>query len=181
MKTYPLLEQNRFLALLRTTFCALVIAGASLTLPSAEAGRPFPASGNYSPCFVKIDEQHVGQNTIITYSVSATTTGTFTGALIEGIERDVVHANGSITFEGSAIFITPPTGEPCGTLVFRYTGQGNIYTHEESGHFTGGQGTGCLAGIHSVGTFEGVLGAVREGCDDAGDNVSYSGRYWFAP
>ena len=40
MKTYSWLNQNRFLSHLRTSFCALAIVGASLTLPSAEAADP---------------------------------------------------------------------------------------------------------------------------------------------
>jgi hypothetical protein len=179
MNTYYWFNQNRLLSHLRRSFCALAIAGASSTLPSAEAGTPFPASGTYSPCFVQIGEsQQVGQNTIKTYSVSAPVEGTFYGSLIEGTERDVIHPDGSVTFDGSAVFISAYS---CGTLIFSYTGKGNINTHEESGHFVGSQGTGCLAGIYSVGTFHGYLGAVREGCDDAGDNVSYNGQYLLAP
>ena len=179
LKTNCWFNRNRFLSHPRRSFCALAIVGASFTLPTAQAGTPFPASGTYSPCFVEIGEsQQVGQNTIKTYSVSAPTTGTFIGSLIEGTERDVIHPDGSITFDGSAIFVSAYS---CGTLVFSYTGKGNVNTHQESGHFVGSQGTGCLAGIYSVGTFEGVLGAVRGGCDDAGDNVSYNGQYLFAP
>jgi hypothetical protein len=177
MKTNCWLNQNRFLSHLRTSFCALAIAGASLALPSAEADPPLPASGTYSPCFVQLgDTQQAGPNMIKIYSVSAATTGTFYGSLIDGTERDVIHPDGSITFEGSATFIS---GYSCGTLQFSYTGQGNTNTHEESGHFVGSQGTGCLAGIYSVGTFHGYLNATRPGCDVAGDNVDYTGQYLF--
>jgi hypothetical protein len=138
MKTNYWLDQNRFLSHLRTSFCALAIAGASLTLPSAEADPPLiPAIGSYSPCFQKISEQQVGQNTIITYSVTASTTGTFTGSLVEGTERDVIHPDGSITFNGSALFVH---ASECGTVEFTYTGTGNQNTHEESGHFVGNRG-----------------------------------------
>jgi hypothetical protein len=179
MKTYYWLNRNRFLSHLRTSFCALAIAGASLALPSAEADPPMiPAIGTYSPCFHKISEQQVGPNRIIIYNVTAETTGTFTGSLIDGYERDVIHPDGSITFNGTATFVHQ---SECGTVEFTYTGTGNFNTHEESGHFVGNQGTGCLAGIYSVGTFEGVLDATRDGCDVAGDNVSYSGQVVFTP
>src|SRR5215471_3941573 len=180
MKTYPLLNQNCFLSHLRTIFCALAVTGAWLTLPSTKGDPPvFPASGTYSPCFVQIGEtQHAGPNMIKIYSVTADAFGTFYGSLVDGTERDVIHPDGSITFQGSATFISAYS---CGTVQFSYTGTGNIYTHEESGHFVGTEGTGCLAGIHSVGTFHGYLNANREGCDVAGDNVSYDGQVVFAP
>src|SRR5262245_8771850 len=40
MKTYPLLEQIRFLSHLRTSFCALVILAVLLTFPSAKGDPP---------------------------------------------------------------------------------------------------------------------------------------------
>ena len=179
MKTYSSLNQNRFLSHLRTGFCALAIIGVPLMLPSAKGDPPLPASGTYSPCFVQIGEtQHAGPNLIKIYSVTAEAFGTFYGSLVDGTERDVIHPDGSITFEGSATFVS---AYACGTVQFRYSGRGNINTHEETGHFVGTQGTGCLAGIYSVGTFHGYLNATREGCDVAGDNVSYNGQVVFAP
>jgi hypothetical protein len=178
MKAYTWLNQNRFLSHLREGFFALAITGASLTLPAAK-GDPLPAGGTYSPCFVQIGEtQHAGSNLIKIYSVTADAVGTFYGSLVDGTERDVIHPDGSITFEGSATFVS---AYACGTVQFLYSGRGNIYTHEETGHFVGTQGTGCLAGIYSVGTFHGYLNATREGCDVAGDNVSYNGQVVFAP
>ena len=112
------------------------------------------------------------------YTVTAAAIGTFYGSLVDGTERDVIHPDGSVTFEGSATFVSAYS---CGTLQFSYTGSGNINTHEESGHFVGTQGTGCLAGIYSTGTFHGYLGADIEGCDDAGNNISYNGQFLFAP
>jgi hypothetical protein len=179
MKTYSWLNQNRFLSHLRTSFCALAILGALLTLPTAKGDPPLPAGGTYSPCFVQIGEtQHAGPNLIKIYSVTADAVGTFYGSLVDGTERDVIHPDGSITFEGSATFVSAYS---CGTVQFRYSGRGNINNHEETGHFVGNQGTGCLAGIYSVGTFHGYLNATREGCDVAGDNVSYDGQVVFAP
>ncbi len=180
MKTNCWFKQNRLLSHLRTSFCALAIVGASLTLPSAEADPPMiPAIGTFSPCFVQIGEtQQSGPNRIIIYNVTAETSGTFTRSLIDGYERDVIHPDGSITFTGTATFVHE---SGCGTAEFTYTGRGNFNTHEESGHFMGNQGTGCLAGIYTVGTFAGVLDATRAGCDVAGENVSYSGQVVFAP
>ena len=44
-------NRNRMISHLRASFCALVIVGALLTLPGAEAGTPQPASGQFFPCF----------------------------------------------------------------------------------------------------------------------------------
>ena len=55
MKTYSWLNQNRFLSHLRTIFCALAILGASLTLPSAEAGGPRPRQPeSFSPASITL-------------------------------------------------------------------------------------------------------------------------------
>src|SRR5436309_15913619 len=97
MKTYSWFNRNRFLLHLRRSFWALVIAGASLTLSSAEAGTPQPASGKFFPCFnYAAAPRQVGENLIITFNTSGTSTGTFTGS-VTGTELDVVHRDGSIT------------------------------------------------------------------------------------
>src|SRR5438105_8473106 len=119
MKTYYWFNQNRLLSHLRTTFCALTIAGASLTLPSSQADPPPPTvSGEFSPCFNIADIRYAGPNTIITWHVTASITGDFTGCL-DGTERDVIHPDGYITFQGSAIF-TNSVG--AGTLQYTYSG-----------------------------------------------------------
>jgi hypothetical protein len=166
--------KQSILSHLRTSFCALVILGASLTLPSAQASPPLPISGTYSLCSVIISEDQVGPNTIITYSV----TDSFADAELTGIERHVIHPDGSITFQGSGILVAT---DSCGTVNYTWTGTSDVYTREESGQFVGTQGTGCFAGAYLTGTFHGFLNAVHEGCDVAGDNISYSGQIVFAP
>jgi hypothetical protein len=161
---------------LRRSFCALVIVGASLTLPSAEAGQPGSASGAFYPCFHVTSVRQVGPNTIYTFSVTATFTGTFTGSSI-GTERDVIHPDGSITFEGSAVF-TDQT--ECGSFLFTYTGTGNAQTGSESAHVVGGQGSGCYAGVHAEGTFQGNLIPGSGDCDVAGAGT-YDVQFHFNP
>ena len=171
MKTYYWFNRNRFLSHLRTSFCALAIVGASLTLPSAEASTPEPASGAFSTCYHITSIRYAGPNTIITFNIVSTVTGTFTGSLI-GTERDVIHPDHSITFEGSAIFTDE---SECGALLFTYTGTGNAQTGSESAHFVAGQGSGCYAGVHVEGTFEGNL-VPAQGCDVAGAGT-YNGQF----
>jgi len=176
MKTNCWFNRNRLLSHLQRSFCALAIAGASLTLPSAEAGRPGPANGNFNPCFVVTNVQQAGPNRIITFSVTATLTGTLTGTAIF-TERDVIHPDGSITFQGSGVF-TDQT--ECGSFLATYTGIGSAVDGSESAHFVGGQGSGCFAGVHAEGTFQGNLVPASGECDVAGEGT-YSGQILFAP
>src|SRR5438067_2805888 len=178
MKTYYWLNQNRFLSHLRTSFCVLAIVGASLTLPSAEAGTPVPASGGFFPCFTYAGPpRQVGDNLIITFNVTTTATGTLTGSLI-GTELDIVHRDGSITLHGTALFTGSVDGRS-GTLLFAYNGIGNAVTGHENLRFAARQGTGDLAGVYLEGTAEGNLGAPNPGCDVSGTGT-YNGHVVFA-
>src|SRR5438067_6316702 len=174
MKTYYWLNQNRFLSHLRTSFCVLAIVGASLTLPSAEAGTPVPASGGFFPCFTYAGPpRQVGDNLIITFNVTTTATGTLTGSLI-GTELDIVHRDGSITLHGTALFTGSVDGRS-GTLLFTYEGIGNAVTGHETLRFVGRQGTGDLAGVHANITAEGDVGAPEPGCALSGAGT-YTGH-----
>src|SRR5438045_4930035 len=103
-------NRNRLISHLRSSFCALVIVGALSTLPRAEAGAPQPASGQFSPCFNYAGPpRQVGENLIITFNITVTVTGTFSGSFT-GTELDIVHRDGSITKQGSAVFTGSVTG-----------------------------------------------------------------------
>ena len=179
MKTYYWLNQNRFLSHLRTGFCALAIAGAAFTLPSAEAGGPpLPASGGFFPCFnFAGPPRQVGDNLIITFNVSGPATGTFTGSST-GTELDVVHPDGSISLHGTLLFTGSINGRS-GTLLLSYEGIGNAVTGHETLRFVGREGTGGLAGIYANVTAEGDVGAPEPGCDLSGAGT-YNGHVVFA-
>jgi len=192
MKTYNWLKQNRLLSHLPTTFCALTIVGASLALPSAEADRPPPnANGGFIPCFNILnpatDIQQAGPNTIITFNVTAALTDTLNGSTT-GTERDVIHPDGYITFEGTLVFNGSVDGRS-GTFLATYTGEGNanptesvhgLLPGEENAQFVGDHGTDDLAGLHAHGTFHGFLGTPMNGCAFSGQG-EYSGYILFAP
>src|SRR5437870_13863529 len=112
MKTNYWFNRNRLLSHLRRSLCALAIIGAGLMLPSAEAGKPEPASGTFSPCFHITSVRQVGPDTIVTFSVTATLTGTLTGSAIF-TERDVIHPADSVTFQGSGDFTDKPACASC--------------------------------------------------------------------
>src|SRR5881275_180374 len=153
-------NRNRLISHLRTSFCALVIVGALLTLPRAEAGTPQPASGQFFPCFNYAGPpRQVGENLIITFNISGTSNGTFTGSLA-GTELDVVHRDGSITKHGSFVFTGSVTGRPgTGTLHVTFEGIGNAVTGHEVLRAVGREGTGALAGVYDEVTVEGDVGA----------------------
>jgi len=178
MKTYCWFNRNRLLSHLRESFFALAIAGASLTLPSAEAGTPVPASGGFFPCFnFAGPPRQVGENTIITFNVSGTSTGTFTGSST-GTELDVVHRDGSITLHGTILFTGSVNGRS-GTMLLTYEGIGNAVTGHETLRFVGRHGTGDLAGVYAQLTAEGDVGAPEPGCDLSGAGT-YTGYVIFA-
>ena len=177
MKTNCWFNRNRLLSHLLGSFYVLAIAVASLTLPSAEAGQPGPANGGFNPCFnFAGPPTQAGPNTIIVFNVTAALTGTFTGSAVI-TERDIVHPDGSITLHGSGIF-TDQGG--CGTFLFTYSGKGSAVDGSESAHFVGGRGTGCFAGLHTEGTFQGNLVGPSGQCAVAGQGT-YSGQILFAP
>ena len=173
-------NRNRLLSHLRRSSCALAIVGASLTLPSAEAVLPIQSAiGQFFPCFnFAGPPRQVGDNLIITFSVSGPATGTFTGSST-GTELDVVHPDGSITLHGTLLFTGSINGRS-GTLLLSYEGIGNAVTGHETLRFVGREGTGDLASIYANVTAEGDVGAPSPGCYASGAG-NYTGQYLFAP
>ncbi len=174
-------NRNRLISHLRTSFCALVIVGALLTLPRAEAGTPQPASGQFFPCFNYAGPpRQVGENLIITFNISGTSNGTFTGSLA-GTELNVVHRDGSITKHGSLVLTGSITGRSgTGTLHFTYEGIGSAVTGHEVLRGVARQGTGALSGVYVEETLEGDVGAPSPGCALSGTGT-YNGQILFAP
>jgi hypothetical protein len=185
MKTYSWLNQNRFLSHLRTSFCALAILGVPFVLPSSAADRAGraastrePASGEFFPCFNYAGPpRQVGENVIITFNISGSSTGTFTGS-VEGTELDVVHPDGSITLHASFLFTGSVNGRS-GTLLVTDEGIGNVVTGHETLRFVGREGTDDLAGVYVNVTAEGDVGAPSPGCDVSGAGT-YAGYVIFA-
>jgi len=175
-------NRDRLISHLRTSFCALVIVGALLALPRAEAsGPPLPARGEFFACFkYAAPPRQVGENVIIMFNISGTLTDTFTGSFV-GTELDVVHRDGSITKHGSFVFTGSVTGRSgTGTLHVTFEGIGNAVTGHETLHGVGGQGTDGLAGVHVNLTLEGDVGAPNQGCDRSGAGT-YTGQILFGP
>src|SRR5690348_11986188 len=103
---------------LRRGFFALAIVGALLTLPNAQAHRPIPANGNTTDCEHIISQQIVGSDTITILEITVCFHGTFEGTWV-GTERDLFHADGTGTVQGSGFFSGTVNGRS-GTTVFSY-------------------------------------------------------------
>jgi len=189
MKTNYWFNRNRLLSHLRISFGALAIAGASLTLPSAEAGTRTYATGDFFPCFNYISAQFLPAGSgptnfitaLITFKVTADITSTTFNGSLEGSELDVVHSSdGSIDLEGTLVFKGSLNGGPDGEMIFSYTGKGNKYTGSETLHLVGSRGTGGLAGVYFEGTAQGNVGGAKPGCAIAG-NGTWTGYFISVP
>ena len=102
-------------------------------LPVVATARPEPASGGFFPCFNYAGPpRQVGENVIVTFNISGSSTGTFTSTGIVGTEMDVVHRDGSITLHGSIVFTGSVNGGPEGTMLLTYEGIGNAVTGHET-------------------------------------------------
>ena len=163
----------------RRTFSALVAIGALFTLPKAQADQPAAAHGYSNDCETLISLRQVGPNTIIVLSITATFTGTFDGTWV-GTERDVTHADRSVTLQGSGVFTGSVSGRS-GTMIFSY--QVSVSPNgREVTHWVVDQGTGDLAGIHGQGTTPSDQETGPTG-DCAWDTfvLEYTGQIRFAP
>ncbi len=177
---------------LRRGFFALAIVGALLTLPNAQA-RPIPVSASSTDCEHVISQQIFGSDTITILEITACFHGTFEGTWV-GTERDVFHADGTGTVQGSGFFSGTVNGRS-GTMVFSY--QVSFTLNGDVPHWVVNQGTGDLAGLHGHGT--NPTDAIEHGpgcpvsgfdctdcppatgtCDDSFD-LTYTGQIEFAP
>src|SRR5215471_14326555 len=141
----------------RTLLPLLLVCSAVVFVLTPTPAAAEPASGQFFPCFNYAGPpRQVGENVIVTFNISGSSTGTFTSTStgVTGTEMDVVHRDGSITLHGSILFTGSVNGRS-GTLLFTYEGIGNFYTGHENLRFVGRQGTGDLAGVNANLTAEG--------------------------
>jgi len=164
---------------LRRTFSALVIIGTLSNLPKTQAEPPAAAHGFSNDCESLISEEHHGSNTIILLNISATFSGTFDGTWA-GKERDVIHADGSVTLQGSGVSSGIVSGRS-GTMIFSY----RISVSPDGKEVTQwavDQGTGDLTGIRGRGTTpnDQETGPTDD-CPWDTFTVEYTGQIQFVP
>jgi len=147
---------------LRRIIFALAIVSVLLTFPNAQA-RPIPVSGSTTDCEHVISQQMFGSNTITILEITACFHGTFDGTWV-GTERDLFHADGTGTIQGSGFFSGTVSGRS-GTMIFSY--HVSITPNGEVSHWLVDQGTGGLAGLLGRGTTQEVS-ENGPGCPESG-------------
>ena len=148
-----------------------ILAIAFLTLvPFANASRSSMGTGSFTATSTVVDMRGAGPNTVFTSDVSFTATGLFVGTCV-GTSHSVSRSNGESTTHGSCTF-TGSIGDKSGTVIFRLqvTGDGPSF----QGRFVGGQGSGGLAGVHVIGTFQGMATGMTTSAGTYSARVQFS-------
>jgi hypothetical protein len=166
--------------------CVVVAAALLLfALPATPAGKPntgwsssgnsVTAKGEWVDCNTISESRPDGENQLITVAITEKLTGTLNGSY-EGTERNVVHKNGSASFNGSGTFSGEANGRS-GTAVMTYSGTVDPKGHAVA-HWVLDQGTDGLARFDGQGTFEGKqLKPAPAGCTDRKAQSAFSGTY----
>jgi len=116
------------------------------------------------------DFRQADGNTFISQTVQVVYAGGLSGSVVEQIDL-VIHPDGSLNFNGVDVCVCTLAGTGrSGTIVFPFSGTGDA-TGAATGRFTI-KGTGSLANLHGVGTFQSSNG---------GSSGGFSGVYHFDP
>ncbi len=161
------------------------IALALIGLVRAEAGKPkvragdagsgMIAKGEWSDCNTISESRQDGENQLITVAIAEKFTGTLNGSY-EGTERNIVHKDGSGSFNGSGTFSGEVNGRS-GTAVMTYAGTVDA-KGDATAHWVLDQGTDGLARVDGHGTFEGKqVKPAPPGCSDRQSQSAFSGTY----
>lgn len=131
--------------------------------------------GEWSDCNTISESKQNGDDQLITVTTAEKFTGSLKGSY-EGIERNVVHKDGSGSFNGSGTFSGEINGH-AGTAVMTYSGAVDPKGHG-AGHWILDQGTDGLATVDGHGTFEGKeLKPPPADCAAANSQSAWSGSY----
>ena len=147
-------------------------AGALLVAAPGSAGTPIAFAGSFqNTSSVVTGVRQADGNTFISQIVQVVYTGDLSGAVVQHIEL-VIHPDGTLNFKGVDVCTCTLAGTGLsGTIALPFAGTGDA-SGAASGHFTIGHGTGGLAHMHGVGTFQSA---------DGGSSGPFSGVYHFDP
>ena len=164
-------------ALAMLTSAVLIVFAAAAGKPKADStnSRALVVKGEWVDCNTTSETKQDGDNQLITVMITEKFSGTLKGGY-EGIERNVVHKDGSGSFNGSGTFNGEVNGRS-GTAVMTYAG-----TVDAKGvgraHWVLDQGTDGLIRIDGRGTFEGKETKQRPAdCNDPQSQSAWSGSY----
>jgi hypothetical protein len=156
-------------SLRRALSAAATIAVASVVVGTASASPPVAFNGTFTNLSsVTTSFRQADGNTFVSQTVAVVYAGDFVGPVTEQIDL-VIHPDGSVNFKGADVCACTIAGRS-GTIVLPFSGTGDA-SGFVSGRFTIGDGTGGLANLHGVGTFESSNGVTGP----------FSGVYHFDP
>ena len=158
------MKATRALLVAATVAVALVVVG------SASASPPIAFSATFTNLSrVTTSSRQADGNTFVSQIVSVVYAGDFAGPVTEQIDL-VIHKDGSLNAKGADVCDPCTVAGRTGKIVLPFTG-----TADPSGFFSGrfsiGHGTGGLANLHGVGTFQ----------SSNGTSGPFSGVYHFDP
>jgi Protein of unknown function (DUF3224) len=146
------------------------IAVASVVTATASASPPAAFEATFTTTSsVVTSVRHAGGNTFISLSNTVVYAGDLAGPVAEQIDL-VIHPDGSLNLHGTDVCTCTVAGRT-GTIVLPFAATGDP-SGLINGHFTIGHGTGDLANLNGVGTFQ---------SSDGGASGSFSGVYHFDP
>jgi len=157
------MKATRALLVAATVAVALVVAGTASASPPIAFNGTFTNLSSVTTSFRQADG-----NTFVSQIVSVVYAGDFAGRVTEQIDV-VIHPDGSSNFKGADVCACTVAGRS-GTIVLPFSGTGDP-SGFLSGRFSIGDGTGDLANLHGVGTFQSSTGV----------GGPFSGVYHFDP
>jgi Protein of unknown function (DUF3224) len=158
------MKATRVLLVATTVAVALVVAGTASASPPIAFSGTFTNLGSVTTSFRQADG-----NTFVSQIVSVVYAGDFAGPVTEQIDL-VIHPDGSSNFKGTDVCACTTVAGLSGTIVLPFSGTGDP-SGFLSGRFSIGDGTGDLANLHGVGTFQ----------SSTGMGGPFSGVYHFDP
>jgi hypothetical protein len=163
-------ERSRTSPALRRVLPGVTVAALALVgVASASASPPIAFNGTFTNLSsVTTSVRQADGNTFISQIVSVVYAGDVAGPVTEQIDL-VIHPDGSVNFKGTDVCACMVAGRS-GTIALPFSGTGDS-SGFLTGRFTIGRGTGELANLHGVGTFQSSNGATG----------SFSGVYHFDP
>jgi hypothetical protein len=134
-------------------------AAALLVAPPASATPPTAFTGTFqNTSSVVTGFRQADGNTFISQIVQVIYAGDLAGPVVEHIDL-VIHPDGTLNAKGADVCTCTLTGTGLsGRIVLPFTATGDA-SGAVHGRFTIGDGTGGLANIHGVGTFESSNGS----------------------
>jgi hypothetical protein len=170
-------HRGAMFALTALTTAGLIAFAAGSGKPKSDASnsQSLAVKGAWIDCNTVSETKQDGDKQLITILITEKFSGTLNGSY-EGIERNIVHQDGSGTFHGSGTF-NGEINAHSGTAVMTYSGTVDAKGVAHA-NWVLDQGTDGLVRIDGRGTFEGKETKQRPpDCNDPKSQSAWSGSY----